>query len=69
MAYRVPINTLEELDSTKLSNGIETGLMSDANSQTAASWYRTSEGCSCDILIANIPADKKMGHLSFVHFD
>ena len=69
MVYRVPINTLEELDSTKLDNGIETGLISEASSQTVTSWYRTAEGCSCDILIANIPADEKMGHLSVVHFD
>ena len=69
MVYRVPINTLEELDSTKLGNGIETGLINEANSQTVASWCHTAEGCSCDILIANIPADEKMGRLSIVHFD
>ena len=69
MVYRVPINTLEELDSTKMGNGIGTGLISDASSQTVASWYRTAEGRSCDILIANIPADEKMGRLSIIHFD
>ena len=69
MVYRVPINTLEELDGTKLGNGIETRLISDANSQTVASWYRTAEGCSSDILVANIPADGKIGHLSVIHFD
>lgn len=69
MVYRVPINTLGGLDSMKLGNGIETGLISVANSQTVASWYRTAEGCSCDILIANIPADGKMGQLSTIHFD
>ena len=69
MVYRVPINTLEGLDSTKMGNGIETGLTSDASSQTIASRYRTAEGRSCDILIANIPADEKMGHLSVIHCD
>lgn len=69
LVYRVPINTLEELNSTKMGNGIETGLISDANSQTVASWYCPAEGCSCDILIANIPANEKMGHLSVIHYD
>ena len=69
MVYRIPINTLEELDSTKMGKGIETGLISEANSQTVASWYRTGEGRSCDILIANIPAGEKMGHLSVIHCD
>ena len=69
MVYRVPINTLEELDRTKLGNGIETGITSETNSQTLASWYRTAEGSSRGILIVNIPAEGKMGHLSVIHCD
>ena len=67
MVHRVPMNTLGEFDRTKLGSGIETGLISVSDSQTAASWYRAAGGRSCGILIANIPANDKIGHLSVIH--
>ncbi len=69
MVYRVPMNTLDKLDGTNMSNGHETGLTSEANSQTVASWCRTAEGCASGILIANIPADEKKGFLSVIDYD
>ena len=68
MVYRVPMNKLDTFDNTNVGNGIETGLKSEASSQTVASWYRTAEGRACGILIANIPADEKKGLLSVIHF-
>ena len=67
--YRVPMNELGTFDSTNVGKGIGTGLTSEANSQTVASWYHTAEGCACGILIVNIPADEKKGLLSVIHFD
>ena len=69
MVHRVPMNVLDKFDRTNVGNGIGTGLISEANSQTVASWYRTAEGCACGILIANIPADEKKGQLSVIQFD
>lgn len=67
--YRVPMNRLDTFDSTNVGNGIGTGLTSEANSQTVASWYHTASGCACGILIANVPADENKGLLSVIHFD
>ena len=69
MVYRVPMNKLDELDGTNMSNGHKTGLTSEANSQTVASWCRTAQGYACGILIANIPADEKKGFLSVIDYD
>ena len=67
--YRVPMNGLDTFDSTNVGKGIETGLTSEASSQTFTSWYHTAEGCARGILIVNTPADEKKGLLSVVHFD
>ena len=67
--YRVPMDRLDTLDSTNLGNGIGTGLTNEAHSQTVACLYRTAEGLTCGIQIANIRADEKEGLLSVIHFD
>lgn len=67
--YRTPMNRLATFDSTKLGNGIGTGLTSEAHSQAVAYLYLRAEGCACGVQIANMRADEKEGLLSIIHFD
>ena len=69
MVHRVPINILGEFDRKKLGSGIETGLVSVSDPQMAASWCSAAGGRSCGILIANIPANDKIGHSSVICCD